>query len=130
MPITLDQAQFVNVETFKKDGSGVKTPIWAAPLDGKLVFHTDGSTYKTKRLRNNPRVRLAACNGSGKQILGPWYDGTARFIDGGDAVRADAALNAKYGFKRRAFYFVSKLFGRMKDPVMIEITVGEKSTGA
>lgn len=121
MTTPLDGAKYVNVETFRKDGRGVKTPVWAAPLAGKLVFGTDGSTYKVKRIRNNPRVRVAACNASGSQILGAWYDGKARLLEGSEAARADAALNAKYGLQRRAFEFFAKLFGRIKNPVLIEI---------
>jgi hypothetical protein len=121
MATPLDRAQYVNVETFKKDGSGVKTPVWAAPLDGKLVFGTDGTTYKVKRIRNNPRVRVAACNASGAKILGPWYEGKARVLEGSEAARGDAALDAKYGWQRRGFEFFAKLFGRIKNPVIIEI---------
>ncbi|MFO0579100.1 MAG: PPOX class F420-dependent oxidoreductase [Polyangia bacterium] len=121
MATPLDSAKYVNVETFRKDGSGVKTPVWAASLGGKLVFGTDGSTYKVKRIRSNPRVRVAACNASGAQILGPWYEGKARLLEGSEAARADAALDAKYGLQRRGFTFFAKLFGRIKDPVLIEI---------
>src|SRR2546429_9825987 len=96
MKTPLDEARYVSLETFRKDGSGVKTPVWAAPLDGKLVIGTDGSTFKVKRIRNNPRVRIAACNASGKVILGPWFPGTARILDAREAPRADAALDAKY----------------------------------
>ena len=128
MPTPLDSAKYVNLETFKKDGTGVKTPVWAAAFNGKLVAGTDGTTFKVKRVRNNPKVRVAACNGSGKEILGPWYDGTARILDAASAGPADVALNEKYGWQRRGFIFFAKLFGRMKDPVIIEITVGDKST--
>lgn len=121
----LDRQQYVNLETFKKDGSGVKTPVWAAPLEGKLVVGTDATTFKVKRVRNNPKVRVAACNGSGSKILGPWYEGTARLVtDPGEMARADAALMRKYGWQRRLFYFFSRLFGRIKEPAIIEITVG------
>lgn len=123
MPTPLDNEQYVNLETFKKDGSGVKTPVWAAPLDGKLVVGTDARTYKVKRVRNNPKVRVAACNASGQKILGPWLEGSARVLDAGEAARANAALNAKYGWQRRTFEFFAKLVGRIKEPVYIEITV-------
>jgi PPOX class probable F420-dependent enzyme len=123
MGTPLDKEQYVNLETFKKDGGGVKTPVWAAPLDGKLVVGTDARTYKVKRVRNNPKVRVAACNASGQKILGPWMEGTARVLDASEAPRADAALNAKYGWQRRTFEFFAKLVGRIREPVYIEITL-------
>jgi PPOX class probable F420-dependent enzyme len=123
MSTPLDSAKYVNLETFKKDGTGVKTPVWVASLDGKLVIGTGRSTYKTKRILNNPRVRVAVCNANGSQILGPWYEGKARVVEGADAARGDQALTAKYGLVRRALSFFGKLVGRMKDQVIIEVTV-------
>ena len=123
----LDNEAYVSLETFKKDGSGVKTPVWVAPQGGKLVVGTGGSTFKVKRLRNNPRVRLAACDARGKKIRGPWHEGTARVLPSSEAPRAEAALNQRYGWQRRSFRFVARLIGRMKDPVIIEITVGSKA---
>lgn len=122
-----DQSQYVNVETFKKSGAGVKTPVWAAGVDGKLVFNTDVGSWKVKRIRNNPKVRLAACNGNGSKILGPWHEGTARVLDDAAAIaRAEAALAKKYGLQRRLFYFFGTLFGRLKkeNAAYIEIEVG------
>ena len=123
MGTPLDSAKYVSLETFRKDGSGVKTAMWAAPLDGKLVIGTGGSSHKVRRIRNNGRVRVAACNASGQQILGPWYEGKARLAEATDAARADAALNAKYGLMRRALGWFAKLFGRSKDSVIIEVTL-------
>ena len=53
MGTPLDKERFISLETFKKNGDGVKTPVWSAPLDGKLVVFTAGGSYKVKRLRNN-----------------------------------------------------------------------------
>jgi PPOX class probable F420-dependent enzyme len=124
MATPLDGEKYISLETFRKDGSGVKTPVWAAALDGKLVVGTTESTYKVKRIRNNPRVRVAACNASGKRILGPWYEGTARILVGVEAARGDAALTQKYGLQRRFFNLLLKIAGRLKERVIIELTVG------
>ena len=123
MSTPLDSAKYVSLETFRKDGSGVKTPMWVASLDGKLVIGTSGSSYKVKRIRNNARVRVAACNASGKQILGPWYEGKARLTEAAEAERGDAALTAKYGLQRRMLTFFAKLSGRIKDRAIIEVTL-------
>jgi PPOX class probable F420-dependent enzyme len=128
MTKTLGTAPYVNLETFKKDGTGVKTPVWVGTVDGKLVVGTDSSTFKVKRVQNNPKVRVAVCNASGKKILGPWIDGTARVLRGSAAAPAEEALDRKYGWQRKGFRFFAKLTGRMKDPVIIEITV-DKSAG-
>ncbi len=122
MGTPLDNEQYISLETFKKDGTGVKTPVWAAPLDGKLVIGTGADSFKVKRIRNNARVRVAACNASGSKITGPWYEGKARIAEANESPRFDAALNAKYGLQRRIFSFFSRMFRRVT-PAMIEVTV-------
>jgi PPOX class probable F420-dependent enzyme len=102
----------------------VKVPVWIAPLDDKLVMYTDARTYKVKRIMNNPRVRMARCNASGKKILGPWYEGTARIVPKEDHAPGLAALDTKYGWQIRLFNFVARLTGRVGERVLIEITVG------
>ena len=66
----LGDARYINLESFKKDGNGVKTPVWCAPLDGHIVVFTEGEAYKVKRVRRNPKVRVAECDVRGK-VLGP-----------------------------------------------------------
>jgi PPOX class probable F420-dependent enzyme len=100
--------------------------MWAAGLDGKLMMGTQDGTHKVKRIRNNARVRVAACNSNGEKILSAWYEGSARIVEPSEASRGNDALNAKYGLLRRAMGFFSKLRGRK--PVIIEITV-EKEVG-
>jgi PPOX class probable F420-dependent enzyme len=115
--------QYVNLETFKKDGTGVKTPVWAAPLDGRLVVFTDGTSYKVKRIRNNAKVRVAACDGRGR-VRGAWIDGTARILDDpGQIERAHAALRGKYGFIAAVTDFFSRLSGRIRRRAYLEIAL-------
>src|SRR6266403_1200410 len=85
--------KYLNLETFKKSGEGVKTPVWFAAdpsvrLDAsgaKLFAYTIGVSGKVKRIRNNPRVRIAPCTAGGK-LLGDWEE----------AVRGMDLLNKKY----------------------------------
>ena len=60
---SLADAQYVNLETFRKNGTGVQTPVWAAPNGDELVIFTNGNSYKVKRLRRNTSVRIAKCGG-------------------------------------------------------------------
>src|SRR5688572_27960560 len=97
MATPLDSHRYVSLETFKQDGGGVKTPVWAAPLEGKLVVVTDGTSYKVKRLRKNPRIRAAACDVR-CNLKGEWLEGEGRVIeDSEQSKRALAALGQKYG---------------------------------
>jgi uncharacterized protein len=119
----LADERYVSLETFRKDGSGVKTPVWAAPLDGRLVIFTDGTSYKVKRLRDNSKVRVAACDMRGN-VRGEWIDGTARILeDKDDAKRAHEALRAKYGFQAALTDFFSRLAGRIGRRAYLEVTL-------
>ncbi len=124
MATPLDTAQYINLESFKRNGDGVKTPVWAAPLDGRLVVFTEGKAYKVKRIRNNPKVRIAKCDVRGN-LLGTWYEGSARVIedDQGFEARAYAALRAKYGWQMRTLDFFSALAGKKKKRKVIEISL-------
>jgi PPOX class probable F420-dependent enzyme len=118
-----DSERFVSMETFKKDGRGVKTPVWVAPLDGRLVVVTDGTSFKVKRLRNNVKCRLAACTRRG-HVTGPFHEATGKVIaDARDSARADAALRKKYGWQITVLDVASTLTGRKKNRVYLELTV-------
>lgn len=95
--------KYLNLETFKKNGDGVKTPVWfaadlAAGLDSsgaKLYVYTVGVTGKVKRIRNNGRVRIAPCNARGG-VLGEWVDARAEIVTGTEAEHGMQLLNRKY----------------------------------
>jgi uncharacterized protein len=95
--------KYLNLETFRKNGEGVKTPVWfaadvAANLDSndaKLYIYTIGVSGKVKRIRNNNRVRAAPCNARG-DLLGEWVDARAQIVTGAEAGRGMQLLNRKY----------------------------------
>jgi PPOX class probable F420-dependent enzyme len=120
----LDDERYINLETFKKDGNGVKTPVWAAPLDGRLVVFTDGTSYKVKRLRRDPRIRAAPCDVRGT-VKGAWLDGSGRILeDDADKARAMAALRRKYGWQIRVLDVFSWLGRRIGRRAFLELTIG------
>ena len=125
MATPLDSERYISLETFRKDGSGVKTPVWAAPLDGKLVVFTDGTSFKVKRLRNNPKVRVAGCDVRGQTIKTEWHDGQARIVEGDTSYieRAHRALRDKYGWQLRMLDFFSRLGGRIGRRAYLELSI-------
>ncbi len=99
--------KYLNLETFRKSGVGVRTPLWFAEKGGELLLYTLADSGKVKRIRNNPRVRIAPSDMRGK-ALGEWIDAEARFLEGAEAGAANRALNEKYWLKR-FFDWTSKL---------------------
>lgn len=114
---------YISLETFKKDGNGVKTPVWAAPLDGKLVVMSAGDAFKVKRLRRDSHARVAACDMRGN-VRGDWREGTGRVIDDAAHVtRAHAALRQKYGWQMAMGDFFARIAGRINKRAYLEITI-------
>lgn len=93
----------MNLETFKKSGQGVKTPVWFAAdpsakldsNDAKLYVYTVGVSGKVKRIRNNVNVNIAPCNASGG-IRGEWVPARAEIVSGAEAEHGMLLLNKKY----------------------------------
>jgi PPOX class probable F420-dependent enzyme len=118
----LDGERYISLETFRKDGSGVKTPVWAAAMTGKLVVVTDGTSHKVKRLQSDPKIRAAGCNARG-DVHGVWYKGTARILEATGAQAAEASLKSKYGLQYLVLNFFSSVSGRRKRRAYLEITI-------
>lgn len=95
--------KYLNLETFKKSGEGVKTPVWFAAEpstkldsgDAKLYVYTIGVSGKVKRIRNHASVKIAPCNMRG-DVQGDWVPARAEIVTGSDAVHGMQLLNKKY----------------------------------
>ena len=93
---------YLNLETLRKRGEAMPTPVWFVQDGERLYVRTVAGSGKVKRARNNPRVRIAVCGREG-QLLGDWLPATAREVRDDPAVeaRVDALLDAKYGEIKR-----------------------------
>ena len=102
IPAEIHGQHYISLATFRKSGIAVYTPIWFAEYDSKLYFMTGSKLGKVKRLRNNPRVKIAPCTIRGK-ITGPEFPATARFLGPEDSTRVRQAIEAKYWLARVPF---------------------------
>jgi uncharacterized protein len=99
IPAEIHGQKYISLATFRKSGVAVYTPIWFAEDDGKLYFMTNSKLGKVKRLRNNPKVKIAPCTIRGK-ITGPEFAASARLLAREEAPRVRRAINAKYWLAR------------------------------
>ncbi len=67
--------------SFRRNGTGVGSPVGTVASRGKLYFMTSADTWKVKRLASNPRITVAPGTFKGK-VLGPAIEGTARRLSG------------------------------------------------
>lgn len=115
--------EYLSLTTFKRDGSGVATPMWFVEMDNKIYMFTDGTSWKVKRLRRNSDVQLAECTRTGK-ITGPSRDARAVIVeDAALSRRIYQAVTAKYGWQVRLLNVISTLGGRIGRRKEIEITL-------
>src|SRR5579864_9012112 len=99
VPAQIHGQKYISLTTFRKSGVGVTTPVWFGEEDGKLYVMTRGDMGKSKRIRNNPKVRIAPCTIRGK-ATGPEFPATARFLSREDHARARQTINRKYWMAR------------------------------
>ncbi|MCB9113344.1 MAG: PPOX class F420-dependent oxidoreductase [Caldilineaceae bacterium] len=71
---------YIALETFRKSGEGVVTPVWVVAEGGKLYVWTVGDSGKVKRIRNNGRVHIAVSDSRGTP-KSEWVEATARVLD-------------------------------------------------
>ena len=121
--VTSADARYIALTTYRRDGRPVTTPVWSAPLDGKLYVVTAKSTGKARRVRATGHVRFAPSNMSGRRILGEWREGVGRIVE--DERRASEALTAlqrKYGWQLSLAMLIYCVRGSYRERVVLELT--------
>jgi uncharacterized protein len=89
--------RYLLLETRKRDGSWVGTPVSIVVEGGRGFFKSYDASGKVKRMRNFPEVRVAPCGMRGR-VKGERQGARATLLDAGsaDAVRAEALLARKH----------------------------------
>jgi len=96
---SLDQfsgRRYINLESYKKSGEPKHTPVQSLERDGMVYVRTDPTTWKVKRIRRNPHVRLVPSDRNGKP-MGTWADGEARMLEGEEKDRMLEVFRKEYG---------------------------------
>jgi PPOX class probable F420-dependent enzyme len=121
---SLQGSKYLSLETYRRNGVGVRTPVWFAADASSasveiLYVYSEADSGKAKRIRNNPRVRIAPCDMRGT-VKGEWIDAQARIVSGEEVERGMRLLNRKYFPWRQLLELFSKL--RPKPRVVFAIS--------
>lgn len=101
--------KYLAIETFRKNGQGVRTPVWFAQEGDAFFVWTEASSGKAKRIRRDGRVRIAPSTGAG-EALGEWTEARAQADDSPEALRhIQALMRKKYGVSFDLFGLLGKL---------------------
>ena len=111
--------KYLNIETYRRTGEPVRTPVWFVQDNDVLYVRTAVSTGKFKRIRNNPAVKIAPCDFSGN-VKGDWVNAEASVAQTAESDAAYHLLRKKYGmiyalttaFMRGKTYAVLKIRGK------------------
>ncbi|HEY6706028.1 MAG TPA: PPOX class F420-dependent oxidoreductase [Actinomycetota bacterium] len=87
--------RYLSLTSFRRDGTGVATPVWFVEADGRLLVETDASSYKVRRIRRDPRVTIAHCTASGRLRSTP-VAARAELLPDTEVTRVDQLMARKY----------------------------------
>jgi uncharacterized protein len=120
--LNLASEKYINLESYRKNGQGVRTPVWfveSSSGDTSILYvRTSDDTGKYKRIRNNPSVQIAPCNIRGS-VKGEWVKGEARITSEEEKMKAFKMLEKKYGM----IYKMTRMFMSGKNYVAIAIRI-------
>jgi PPOX class probable F420-dependent enzyme len=91
----LSEKKYINVETYRKNGQSVRTPVWFVVFNNKIYFRTDSNSGKVKRIMNNQNVRIAGCDLLGN-IKTEWIKANAKIAKEVDHETVNSLINKKY----------------------------------
>jgi PPOX class probable F420-dependent enzyme len=115
-------AQYVALATYRRDGTPVTTPVWAAAEGESLYLFTNANAGKVKRLRNSSRAAIAPCTATGT-ITGTQLPAEAFNLTSDQMPKVWRLLTKKYGIAARLFATYDRVRGllRMRASAGIEV---------
>ena len=94
-----NKKKYISLETYKIDGSYVRTPVWFV-IDSDIIYITTQETAgKVKRFQNNNYVRITSCSFKGEPT--EWIKGKVKKVVGEKADKAIILRKKKYGISAR-----------------------------
>jgi PPOX class probable F420-dependent enzyme len=106
--------RYLSITTFKRDGTGVATPVWFVSDGARLFAFTDLHSWKIRRVRHNPHVEIASCWPWGK-LRREQVAGRAEVLtDPADLGRVRKLLLARYKISYRIVMLFYRLGRRMR----------------
>ena len=128
-PMEPFDGKYLSLTSFRRDGTGVATPVWFVADDGHLLVETDADSYKVKRIRRNSHVRIAPCDARGR-LRGEPRDAEAEILPESERERVERLVRRKYRIDQYTVYPVYRLVMRLRGraskthepPVLLAIT--------
>ncbi|MEU9101404.1 PPOX class F420-dependent oxidoreductase [Streptomyces sp. NPDC048361] len=120
----LGAGTYLLVTTYKKDGTGVPTPVWVVRDGDALMVWTVTDSWKVKRVRNRPGVLVGPCDVRGNPTGEP-HPATAVICDAATTAACRTLLARKYGVLGRLTLLGSRVRRGTSGTVALRITLDD-----
>ena len=116
-----ENARYLSLGTWRRNGLLVPTPVWFAPSGNALYAFSAGNAGKVKRLRNASRACVALCDWRGT-LLAEWHPAQAFLVsDVQERAAAFQAIRRKYGWQMLVVDLGARMAGTMASRAVIRI---------
>ncbi|MFD7711220.1 PPOX class F420-dependent oxidoreductase [Streptomyces sp. NPDC059785] len=119
---TLAAGKYLLITSYRKDGTGVATPVWVVRDGDTLGAWTPAGSWKVKRIRNRADILAGPCDVRGNPT-GAQLPATAEIVDAATTDRYRRLLGRKYGLVGRLTLLGSKLRRGENGTVGIRVTL-------
>ena len=106
--------RYLSVTSFKRDGTGVATPVWFVSDGARLFALTDLHSAKVRRIRRNSGVLAAPCRASGKLRGAPLPAHAEVLTEAPDLDRVQKLLRDRYKISYRVVMLVYRIGRRLR----------------
>jgi PPOX class probable F420-dependent enzyme len=107
----LENGQFINLTTFRKNGQAIATPVWFVWHEERLYVFTQEQSGKAKRIRANGRALIAPSDVRGNP-LGEFISARGRVLRDEEKIKqVDRLFDKKYGIQRKLIGLMSRFRG-------------------
>jgi len=116
-----NKQKYLNLETFRRNGESMKTPVWFVQDKKTLYVQTVANSGKVKRIRNNGSVNITPCKMDGTPT-GSWVTASAREVTGAEiANKVNRLLEQKYGLMKKMFALQAR--SQVRKDTILEISL-------
>ncbi|WP_328420011.1 PPOX class F420-dependent oxidoreductase [Streptomyces sp. NBC_00443] len=119
---TLGAGQYLLITSYRKNGTGVATPVWVVRDGDALGVWTVADSWKVKRIRARSDVLVGPCDLRGRPT-GDQVPATAEICDEATSARYRRLIARKYGITGRLTLFGSRLRRGVNGTVGMRLTL-------
>jgi PPOX class probable F420-dependent enzyme len=97
VPADIATSKQISLTTYRKSGTPVSTPVWHVPGGDSLTTVSTADAGKIKRIRNNSRVEVTACDIRGRIRPGAQpVEGVATLLPESETETARRLMESRY----------------------------------